>query len=118
MFLVLAVRSDAGDLEFTAEIAPLPRLSLVAPTPAQLRSLSASVPKEVERLAQAEFLRRFGLCGMLRLSEKQGDAWIFSTHIGYGGAPGPTITILFPARDPEKQTPNQSLQPTAPSGRG
>jgi len=114
---LLIGRCGGTELSFTEQKIALPRLALTAQYSAS-RPSEQNVPKEVERLANAEFQRRFGLCGMIRLVERSGDAWTFSTRVGYGGTPGPDLTVFFHIKRTAGQEPNRTPELMAPSGRG
>jgi hypothetical protein len=80
---------------------------------------------EAQALADAKRAAVYGVCGMSIFKEKKGPVWIFETKVGYGGSPGPDISVVespvpLPSFGPTKEGPNSersaSQQPTPDAG--
>ena len=76
-----------------------------------------------ERLAGEKFEKRYGACGMVIFKERQFEAWVFETRIGYAGTKGPDIIVFSSApssisdilESARQRAPNQSSEPTPTS---
>jgi hypothetical protein len=74
--------------------------------------------EQAQALADAQFARIYGACGMTVFKGMKGRVWTFETRVGYGGTPGPDISVvepsvLLPNFSRGKMEPNQPLLPTS-----
>jgi hypothetical protein len=78
------------------------RLRLLAPILASVPVLGVAETGEfslaaAQKLADARRREQHGDCGTCVFKERIGDAWVFRTWVGYGGAPAPDIVVVPPA---------------------
>jgi hypothetical protein len=71
---------------------------------------------QAQAMADARRTALYGVCGASVFKEKKGPVWVFETKVGYGGLPGPDISViepptLLPSFGKSEKRANQSSEP-------